>query len=116
MCKNNLESETDTLGARAWHRITKVVAGKSGARFAKLSKSAHRPKVMTHCTEAMAALTRWQQPSREMIKLLGQDLSDLAKIEALKCMEEDGHDAKFPEAWMWTVEQIPCRRVWQHFE
>ena len=118
----NLREEIPTRGFRAWYQLTREVASKSGVRLEKLSDRVHHPKPMKSYQDGLAALAKWKEDVRELVKIEGRELAEITKRTSLKSMlpEELQHDLEkdrslktFDAAWKYALEQIPIRKEWK---
>ena len=91
---NKLNSDMDARGGRACHRLTRDVAGKSGARLAKLPKRVRWPNMTTHYKEGMEVLARWEQDLNELIELEGTRFAWACEDRGVEVHRSHSHDAR----------------------
>ena len=58
-------------GAVAWHKITREVAGRTGARLERLADKVHHPKKITSYGDALAMVNKWDLNCKELAKIEG---------------------------------------------
>ena len=79
-----MAEETGVRGMQSWWKLSREVAGKTGARLEGLADRVAYPKALSSWHTAETELNRWEQDRREMEKLEGQGLSELNKKTILK--------------------------------
>ena len=117
----NVRDEYGVRGAKAYWKITREVASKSGVRLERLADIVHHPKQITDYKMGKQMLEHCEAKRKELEKIEGQPLSDLTKRTTLKKMlpadllrdlERDRTLKTWQEAWNFVLEQIPLRRDW----
>ena len=118
-----MAEETGVRGMQSWWKLSREVAGKTGARLEGLADRVAYPKALSSWHTAEAELNRWEQDRREMEKLEGQGLSELNKKTILKRLlgtlgKELGRELErskelkpFDKAIEYVYEQIPLLRA-----
>ena len=118
----NVAETYDLRGAMAWHRLTRDATGKTGARLKRLADAVHRPKEISRYSDAPNQLNVWETNVKELVKIEGQQLSELTKITILTHMvpldlsrdiEKDKALKTFRDIWTYVMEQIEVRRHWK---
>ena len=117
----NVREEYGIRGAKAYWKITREVASKSGVRLERLADIVHHPKMITDYKVGKQMLENWEAKRKELEKIEGQALSDLTKRTTLKKMlppdllrdlERDRTLKDWDSAWKFVLEQIPLRKDW----
>ena len=117
----NVREEYGVRGAKAYWKIMREVASKSGVRLERLADIVHHPKQITDYKVGKQMLEHWEAKRKELEKIEGQPLSDLTKRTTLKKMlpadllrdlERDRTLKDWSSAWNFVLEQIPLRRDW----
>ena len=110
-------------GMQSWFKLTREVAGKTGARLEGLADRVAYPKPLSSWQTAEAELNKWEHERREMEKLEGQRLSELNKKTILRRLlgtlgkelnrelERDKSLKPFNRAIEYVYEQIPLLRA-----
>ena len=75
----NLTSRRGLRGGLAWHKMTRDVAAKTGARLEHLIELALNPKTPKNYQEAMGCIEVWESHQLELKKIDNQDLTGLTK-------------------------------------
>ena len=116
----NVREEYGVRGAKAYWKITREVASKSGVRLERLADIVHHPKQIDYA-KGKQMLDHWEAKRKELEKIEGQPLSDLTKRTTLKKMlpadllrdlERDRTLKDWSSAWNFVMEQIPLRKDW----
>ena len=117
----NMNSDTPVRGCRAWFRMTRDVAGRTGSRLAKLLRKAHYPKKIASYATALSDLMTWDTDVKELEKIEARAMSDFTKCTTCKSMvmddllrdiERDATLKTFTDAWNFVLAQIPLRKQW----
>ena len=115
----NLKDEKGTRGANAWFKITREVAGKSGARLEHLTDRTIHPKAAKSYIDAMMCIEKWEADRRELEKHEGRDLTCQVKrgilktimpLELQKDIERDMTLTTFEKVLEYCSKQIPVRK------
>lgn len=117
----NVREEYGVRGTKAFWKITREVASKSGVRLERLADIVHYPKQITDYKMGKQMLERWEAKRKELEKIGGQPLSDLTKRttpkkmlppDLLRDLERDRTLKSWQDAWNFVLEQIPLMRDW----
>ena len=116
----SVEDDPAIRGSRAWYRLTRDVAGKSGRRLKKLSKKCHHPAPIVSYREAKQQLTAWEQDLTELSRMEKQDLSEVTKVDIICEMipKDLLHDVlfkfddkgSFEEIYRFVLSQVDARK------
>ena len=121
---NTVKNQRENVGfrgANSWYKLTREVAGRTGARLERLADLVHNPKPITSYKDGLAQMEKWESQRLELEKLEGQGLSDLTKRTTLKKMipadlirdlERDKSLKTWESAWEFVIEKIPLRKDW----
>ena len=117
----NVKSDTPVRGCRAWFRMTRDVAGRTGSRLAKQLRKAHYPNNIASNATALSDLMTWDTDVKESENIEARAMSDFTKFTTLKSMvmddllrviERDATLKTFADAWNFVLAQIPLRKQW----
>ena len=109
----NLQEAHEVRGFHAWYRLTRDATGKTGTRLKRLTAKVHQPKQITDYKNALVDLTAWDTSLKDLVKIEGQNLSELTKVTILTNMvpadlmrdiDRDKSLKSFDSIWNYVIE------------